>query len=124
MGPHSEKLSANNAEARTEAVKSFSPEWNKEILLQDPRVSMEEVTGVMILVRDAASGVLKHHHIGQVTIPISCFLYQTEADFCLPLEPSYRWEVFSLLFLCSLKLLHLSECARTSSSAPTSGTCI
>jgi hypothetical protein len=90
MGPNSEKLSANTAEARTEAVKSFSPEWNKEILLQDPRVSMEEVTGVMILIRDAASGVLKHHHIGQVTIPISCFLYQTEADFCLPLEPSYR----------------------------------
>eukprot|EP01034_Spumella_vulgaris_P025991 gene25991-32508_t len=90
MGPNSEKLSANNAEARTEAVKSFCPEWNKEILLQDPRVSMEEVSGVMILIRDAASGVLKHHHIGQVTIPISCFLYQTEADFCLPLEPSYR----------------------------------
>ena len=87
--------SSNNADSRTEALKGFSPKWNKEIVLaydgtQGDLVGLNAVSSVMVLLRDAASGILKHSHIGQVIIPIACFLSDTEADLCLPLEPSHR----------------------------------
>jgi hypothetical protein len=56
----------------------------------------------MILVRDSSYGLLKHLHIGQVTIPIECFLYQTEAAFILPLESTYRMKVND-------QIVHLGE---------------
>jgi hypothetical protein len=90
IGKSGDRLTSNHAEVRTEIVKSLDPEWNKEILLQDSKLGIDEVQGVMVLVRDAASGILKHKHLGQVMIPIDCFLAQDEASFCLPLEPSYR----------------------------------
>jgi hypothetical protein len=89
VGKNQEKLTSNHAEIRTEGLKSFSPEWNKEIILQDNKLGIDEVHGVMVLIRDGSSGILKHKHIGQILIPIGCFL-QDEASFCLPLEPSYR----------------------------------
>jgi hypothetical protein len=90
IGKSGDRLTSNHAEVRTEIVKSLDPEWNKEILLQDSKLGIDEVQGVMVLIRDAASGILKHKHLGQVMIPIDCFLAQDEASFCLPLEPSYR----------------------------------
>eukprot|EP01038_Epipyxis_sp_PR26KG_P005386 gene5386-7469_t len=90
IGINGEKLTSNNIETRTEPIKSFDPEWNMEILMQDNKAGLDNISAVMILIRDAASGLLKHHHIGQVTIPITCFLYNTEAEFCLPLESTYR----------------------------------
>lgn len=53
---------------------------------------LEAPFGVMIKVRDSAAGVFKHKHLGQVIVPISCFIYQTEATFCLPLESTTRME--------------------------------
>ena len=97
VGPNNEKLTTNTLESRTEMVKSFDPTWDKQVILeggtQIPGIDtsgLEGVAGVMVKVRDSASGLLKHHHIGQVVIPINCFLYRTEAKFTLPLEPTYR----------------------------------
>ncbi|KAJ1431982.1 hypothetical protein B484DRAFT_448094, partial [Ochromonadaceae sp. CCMP2298] len=88
-----EKASANLIEARTEALQSFDPQWHKEVMLDTQQGGdMPEVTAVMVLLRDHAKGFRKHHHIGRVNIPISCFLENTAADFVLPLEPSYRME--------------------------------
>jgi hypothetical protein len=47
----------------------------------------------MIKIRDSAAGVFKHRHIGQVIVPISCFIYQTEATFTLPLEATSKMEI-------------------------------
>ncbi len=85
-----EKRSVNSADSRTEAIKSFDPEWNKEVLLQNEHTGVDDITAVMVLLRDSSVGMLKHHHIGRVNIPISCFLDNTQADFCLPLEATYR----------------------------------
>lgn len=90
VGHNGDRLTSNHAEVRTPTVKSSDPVWDKEILLQDNDFGVNQVQSVMILIRDASSGILKHHHIGQATIPISCFLEGLEAQFCLPLEPSYR----------------------------------
>ena len=89
-----EKRSVNNADSRTEAIKSYDPAWNKEVLLQNEKQGVDDITAVMVLFRDAAMGMLKHHHIGRVTIPFSCFLDNTQADFCLPLEPTYRCDLY------------------------------
>lgn len=85
-----EKRSINNADSRTEAIKSYDPEWNKEVLLQNEKQGVDDITAVMVLFRDSSVGMMKHHHIGRVTIPFSCFLDNMQADFCLPLEPTYR----------------------------------
>jgi hypothetical protein len=91
VGKDNERLTMNQAEVRTEAIKSYSPSWDHEILLQDASASsIDDVFAVMILLRDSSSGILKHKHIGQVTIPIECFLPEIEANLSLPLEPSYR----------------------------------
>jgi hypothetical protein len=90
VGHGGDRLTSNHAEVRTATVKSSDPVWDKEILLQDNDFGVNQVQSVMILIRDASSGFLKHHHIGQAMIPISCFLEDVEAQFCLPLEPSYR----------------------------------
>jgi hypothetical protein len=87
-----EKRSVNSVDSRTEAIKSFDPQWNKEVLLQNERQGVDDITSVMILFRDSAMGYVKHHHIGRVMIPFSCFLDNTQADFCLPLEPTYRYD--------------------------------
>jgi hypothetical protein len=95
-----EKRSVNSVDSRTEAVKSYDPVWNKEVLLQNEKQGVDNITAVMVLFRDSAVGMLKHHHIGRVNIPFSCFLDNTQADFCLPLEPTYR------LVVCSFHSLH------------------
>jgi hypothetical protein len=92
VGKNGNRLTSNHAEVRTEPIKDFEPTWNKEILLQDSKLGIDEVDKVMVLIRDSASGILKHRHIGQVLIPIDCFLPQDEATFSLPLEPSYRMD--------------------------------
>lgn len=89
VGKDDKRLTTNREEMRTDPIKGFEPTWNQTIFLQDDKVGINEVESVMVLLRDAASGVLKHKHIGQVNIPISCFL-DVAADFCLPIEPSYR----------------------------------
>ncbi len=99
VGHNGDRLTSNHAEVRTQTVKSTDPEWAKEILLQDNDLGVNQVQSVMILIRDASSGFLKHHHIGQATIPISCFLEGVEAQFCLPLEPSYRYKLHQRLFI-------------------------
>lgn len=86
-----EKRSINSVDSRTEAIKSFDPEWNKEVLLQNEKQGVDDIVAVMVLFRDSSLGMLKHHHIGRVNIPFSCFLDNTQADFCLPLEPTYRY---------------------------------
>jgi hypothetical protein len=98
VGKNNDKLSLNTIESRTEIIdKSADPVWEKEFILEGglhvPGIDtsgLDGVEGVMVKVRDASSGILKHHHIGQVVIPIHCFIYQTEAKFTLPLEPTYR----------------------------------
>jgi len=93
-----EKLTANTAESRTDIVPASSdPEWNKEFILKiDDKINVDFMysgplpSGVMLKIRDSASGILKHKHLGQVIIPISCFLMNTEASMCLPLDPTER----------------------------------
>lgn len=65
---------------------------HREILLQGSTYGIEDATAVMIKLRDSSSSLLRHQHIGQVTIPRACFIYQTEADFCLPLEPTEKMD--------------------------------
>ena len=90
VGANGEKRSVNSADSRTDAIKSFDPEWNKEVLLQNEKQGLDDITAVMVLFRDSSVGYMKHHHIGRVNIPFSCFLDNVQADFCLPLEPTYR----------------------------------
>jgi hypothetical protein len=90
-GKNGQRLTSNVAEMRTEPVKNLEPEWNHEIIIHDERLAKEEVEFVMVLLRDQSSGLLKHKHVGQVMIPLSCFL-DTPAEFCLPIEPSYRMD--------------------------------
>lgn len=93
-----EKLTTNTAESRTDVVAaSCDPEWNKEFILKiDDKINVDFMysgplpSGVMLKIRDSASGILKHKHLGQVIIPISCFLMNTEASMCLPLDPTER----------------------------------
>lgn len=95
-GKNGQRFSSNVADMRTEAVKGLEPEWNHEIFIRDERLAREEVEFVMVLLRDSSSGLLKHKHIGQVMIPLSCFL-DTPATFCLPIEPSYRYVQYFFL---------------------------
>ena len=90
MGFNGQKLTSSTPDCKTEAVKSFDPVWEKELLMQDSHIGIDEVKEVMIVFKDASSGLLKHLHIGQITIPINCFLYKMEAKFCLPIESTYR----------------------------------
>jgi hypothetical protein len=90
-GKNGQRLTSNVAEMRTEPVKSLDPEWKHEIIIHDERLAKQEVEFVMVLLRDQSSGLLKHRHVGQVMIPLSCFL-DTPAEFCLPIEPSYRMD--------------------------------
>lgn len=89
VGENGEKLSSNSLETRTDVIKSQNPVWNREIFI--PIDALEGIAGVMVKLRDSASGFLKHKHIGQSIIPIACFLYHTEAEFSLPLEATYRY---------------------------------
>ena len=96
VGKKGEKLSSNNAQFRTNVVgQTCDPDFNREMLLQGDNLGIEAVEAVVIKIRDSASGIIKDHHIGQVTIPIACFIYQQEAEFCLPLEPPDRLSSFS-----------------------------
>ncbi len=93
VGENGAKLTSNIAESRTFVVdKDNNPVWNREILLQDNNEGIEKATGVMIKIKDGSAGILHHVHLGQVTIPIGCFIYQTEADFCLPLESTEKMD--------------------------------
>lgn len=93
VGENGAKLTSNTAESRTFVVdKDNNPVWNREILLQDGNGGIEKATGVMIKIKDGSAGILHHVHLGQVTIPIGCFIYQTEADFCLPLEATEKMD--------------------------------
>jgi hypothetical protein len=112
-----DRLTVNTVDARTEtAPVNSDPVWNKEFLLRydgqdvSHRPSTQTVptdvpTGVMIKVRDAASGFLRHKHIGQVVVPISCFIYHTEATFTLPLDPTYRMNTGAMATLGEVHLL-------------------
>ena len=40
----------------------------------DGTIGLHGIASVMVLVRDSSVGFLKHHHIGMVIVPISCFL--------------------------------------------------
>ena len=93
VGENGAKLTSNIAESRTFVVdKDSNPVWNREILLQDNDEGIEKATGVMIKIKDGSAGILHHVHLGQVTIPIGCFIYQTEAEFCLPLESTEKMD--------------------------------
>lgn len=86
------RLSANKAQMRSIACKSNDPSWNKEFLLELSQQECQHTDHVMILLRDANSGILKHRHVGQVLIPLSCFLPELDANLCLPIEPSFRMD--------------------------------
>lgn len=95
---YNQKLSHKVLEHRTEVISNdCNPQWNKELILQGVEAldgldshGLEDVASVLVIVRDASQGILKHHAIAQVTIPINCFVYQTEARFCLPLESTNK----------------------------------
>ena len=97
MNDQGEKLTANTDEARTDIIEdSCEPYWNREFLLKIDSQANATVehsplpSGVMLKIRDSASGILRHKNLGQVIIPINCFLLNTEAAFCLPLDPTAR----------------------------------
>lgn len=80
-------------EAKTDVVKgNNNPVWNKVILIEMPTQdgAGDTVSGVVITVKDAGGGLLKPLHLGQVTVPIGCFIEGYEAQLCLPLEPTPR----------------------------------
>ena len=79
----------SDAEAKTEVVKGNNPTWDKDIVL-DGVVGLDNVSGVMITVKDSGGGLLKPLHLGQVVVPIGCFIEGHEARLCLPLEPTAR----------------------------------
>lgn len=112
VGQNNDKLTLNTIESRTEVIeRSSDPIWEKEVILEGglhvPGIDtsgLEGVVGVMVKVRDSASGFLKHYHIGQVVIPINCFIYQTEAKLTLPLEPTNRMNKDDKKFLGEITL--------------------
>lgn len=79
-------------EVKTEVVKGNNPTWNKDLTIEMPSTdgSSDTVAGVMVMVKDAGGGLLKPLHLGQVVVPIGCFIENHEAQLCLPLEPTAR----------------------------------
>ena len=81
------KMTKNSVEHRTAAVnQTLDPVWDREMFfLKDPSAAC-----VHVKVRTHRSYFSKEEHIGQVSIPIDCFVEGVEAHLCLPLEPTYR----------------------------------
>ena len=83
------KMTRNSIEHRTLAApQTLSPVWDKEMFfLADPMAAY-----VHVKVRNHKSYFSKEEHIGQVSIPVDCFVEGVEAHLCLPLEPTYRYK--------------------------------
>ena len=81
------KMTKNSVEHRTAAVaQTLDPVWDREMFFaHDP-----SAVCVHVKVRHHRSYFAKEEHIGQVSIPIDCFVEGVEAHLCLPLEPTYR----------------------------------
>ncbi|CAM6002399.1 unnamed protein product [Sphagnum balticum] len=86
-------LTVGGPEARSDtAPPGVSPQWQREFLLRlgDSLSAVSAPHAVSVTLRDAASGVLRPRPLGQAIVPIDCFLLRTEADLCLPLEPTVK----------------------------------
>jgi len=82
-----------SGESKTDVIKTnVSPTWDKEFLLQGNEEGVDGVSGVMLTVKDSGRlfGGVKSTPLGQVFIPIGCFIQGIEARLCLPLEPTPR----------------------------------
>ena len=79
-------------EFKTQVIKGNNPTWDKDIYIEMPSGdgTTDTVAGVLITVKDAGGGLLKPLHLGQVVVPIGCFIEGHEAQLCLPLEPTAR----------------------------------
>jgi hypothetical protein len=77
-------LSTN--ELKTQVIPYNSePQWERRFEI--PADLCNEAAGFVIKAFDSAAGVLRHRPIGNVFVPIGCFVTNTEANFRLPVDP-------------------------------------
>ena len=86
------KLSAKKiADAQTEVQRqTCDPEWNEEFVLYGQK-GLEGATAVRVKLKDRSSGkMLGDKNLGQVDIPVACFVEKIEAKLVLPVDPAGR----------------------------------
>ena len=83
--------SSEEGEWKTDIIKNkTNPMWDTKLVLQGGHdVGIESVASVVIIVKEHFR-FSKPKHLGQVTIPIGCFLDGTSVPLTLPLEMSRR----------------------------------
>jgi hypothetical protein len=75
---------------KTMSVKSKNPQWNVEFILHT-LLGVAEIDSVLIKIKDASVGSLRHRHIGQVELPAAVFVpTETVAKLHLPLMATER----------------------------------
>ncbi len=79
-------------EWKTDVIKSkTNPMWDTKLVLQcDGEIGIDAVASVRIVIKDVSSRFKQRKHIGQVTIPIGCFMRDAPVPLMLPLEPTYK----------------------------------
>ena len=89
------RMFANTEEGewKTDIIKGqSSPTWDTKLILQeDGDVGIDSVASVRIVVKEGGNfRFRKPRHLGQVTIPIGCFIDNTPVPLMLPLELTER----------------------------------
>jgi len=80
--------SSEEGEWKTDTIKNkTNPMWDTKLVLQgEHEVGIDSVQSVVIIVKEVSSRFSRPKHLGQVTIPIGCFLTGTSVPLTLPLE--------------------------------------
>ena len=106
-------------EWKTDVIKTkTNPTWDTKLVMQeDGDVGIDGVTCVQIVVKEVSSRFGRPQHIGQVSIPVGCFVEGTPAQLTLPLEPSSKMKNNNN---SSLGVIHvLTQCIRLRSEPDT-----
>jgi hypothetical protein len=82
-------LTAKTKETKTTAkVGTRDPVWEEEFILNGPN-GLEGASALRVKIKDLGTGYfMSDKNLGQVTIPVGCFVPETEALLVLPIEPA------------------------------------
>ena len=84
--------SGEEGDWKTDTIKNkTNPMWDTKLILQgEHEIGIDSVASVVIVVKEVSSRFSRRKHLGQVTIPIRCFLTGTSVPLTLPLEKTYK----------------------------------
>jgi hypothetical protein len=92
IGEDGSRLSSKNIDAQTKiSYNGCNPVWNEDFILTGPN-GIEGVTAVRVKLKDKGTGKFMSGdlNLGQVDVPITCFVDRTVASLTLPVDPSGR----------------------------------